>query len=604
MVNRSIAIAKLKDSSNSLALKNINFDDLFPNSSSSMFGGINSIFDIFKNNSDLLSILASLQNAYVQRDMIYIKGRARETNEYVKYLQPYDENIKKLAMTIVDAGDSSDVKMYKIEQWVLNNIPYEFDYITYGQDEYWATPSETLRNGQGDCIANYEEIWTKNGLEKVGDLKIGQLVLSYDFSKQKYCYKPITKIWEKGKLPVFRVAFRNGTWVDVTEDHPFWTRRTQKSTPYVKTKLKDIDLTRWWKRKVPCVKKLPYKIEDINWLTEDLCFVIGNFLAEGENGSHVRTSGYDIPKHIIPILKKYRIPFSISTNSNNVPYLTFLKSDFKKYLKRFKKNSFDIHIPNEIFNLPKNKLKALIDGHFLGDGHFSIYAENSHKEKTYSTSSYQLAYDLQRIHLQLGTPIYMWLQMDHKGAGNKPIWRLSYNTNSAFSRDFGYKDISEVSIKNYEYIGEKEVRDFEVGDTHTFISKFGNIIHQCEDLAFLIHSLGLNAGIDSNRLRTYGGVVAWQNENGGLSAGGHGWTAYKTETTDRWLLLDGSFFTTDKPFNERIQMKDNFKYVDDYFFVNLKNTVDTPYSNGIRNPEIHQGYGDSAYKGNIFNKYI
>jgi hypothetical protein len=115
----------------------------------------------------------------------------------------------------------------------------------------------------------------------------------------------------------------------------------------------------------------------------------------------------------------------------------------------------------------------------------------------------------------------------------------------------------------------------------------------CEDHAFLIHSLGLNAGVDPDRLRTYGGVVAWQNEEGGLSAGGHGWTAYRKESDDKWTILDTTFFVTDKPLDQRLSLENNMKYVEDYFFVNLNNTVDTPMSNGIRNPEEHTGYAKS-----------
>lgn len=125
----------------------------------------------------------------------------------------------------------------------------------------------------------------------------------------------------------------------------------------------------------------------------------------------------------------------------------------------------------------------------------------------------------------------------------------------------------------------------------------------CEDGAWLLHSLALNADIPSDRLRTYGGVVAWQNEAGGLSAGGHAWTSYKKEDGG-WVILDWCFFSTDAPLDNRLSMEDNMKYVDDYFFVTAKNTVDTPYSNGIRDPEIHKGYGDPLLKGNIFNRYV
>ncbi len=41
--------------------------------------------------------------------------------------------------------------MYKIEQWVINNIEYKLDRENYGMLEYWALPSLTLARGTGDC---------------------------------------------------------------------------------------------------------------------------------------------------------------------------------------------------------------------------------------------------------------------------------------------------------------------------------------------------------------------------------------------------------------------------------------------------------------------
>lgn len=268
-----------KNLNQGLRINHVAFEDLFPQAKKSLFdpdsGTIKNLIPGLKDvASDFLNQLKEMENSFIQLGLVQVRGQARETNEYEKYLEPYNQDIKKLANTIVDENDTSDEKMYKIEQWVHDNIPYKFDMENYGTDEYWATPSETLRTGSGDC----------------------------------------------------------------------------------------------------------------------------------------------------------------------------------------------------------------------------------------------------------------------------------------------------------------------------------------EDGAFLIHSLGLHAGVDSDRLRTYGGVVAWQNENGGLSAGGHGWTAYKKESDDQWTILDSSFFITDAPLDQRINMDENMKYVDDYFFVNLKNTVDTPYSNGIRNPEKHTGY-DDPYKGNFLNIY-
>lgn len=391
----------------------------------------------------------------------------------------------------------------------------------------------------GDCVAYYEEIYTKEGIKKVGDLKVGDIVLSYDLEAKRYVYKPIIKIWEKGLLPGVRVGIKNGQSIDITHNHPMWTRTNQQGiSHYEKRYFKDIDLSRWWKRRLPIAKKLPYNIKDIEWLTEDLCFVIGHYLAEGwAEGHHVCSSGYDMPEHIFPILKKHDIPYSEYKNNSGVPCIRFLKSKFKTFLERLKENSFDIHLPEEMFHLPGNKLRAILDGFWLGDGHNSNYPQKSghtsNKQKVYSTSSKQWAEDIQRIGLQLGTSFYVWKQEHHQGLGNKPIYRISHNTNSHYYKDHGYEGLSEIGIarKNIKEIGMVKMRDFEVADTHTFIFKNGLVCHQCEDFALTKAQELLNKGYPASALHIEVGLVS--------PTSAHAWLVVQTTSGDYALDIIG-----------------------------------------------------------------
>lgn len=103
----------------------------------------------------------------------------------------------------------------------------------------------------------------------------------------------------------------------------------------------------------------------------------------------------------------------------------------------------------------------------------------------------------------------------------------------------------------------------------------------CEDGAFLIHSLGLNAGIQPDKLRTYGGLVKTDSVTAPL--GGHAWTAYKRKVDDEWVVLDWCYYPNSKKISERIAMKDDMKYLDDYFYLGkLEGTVETPFTNKVR----------------------
>lgn len=94
----------------------------------------------------------------------------------------------------------------------------------------------------------------------------------------------------------------------------------------------------------------------------------------------------------------------------------------------------------------------------------------------------------------------------------------------------------------------------------------------CEDGAFLIHALGLNAGVPASRLRTYGGEVK---AGIGAANGGHGWTAYKRETDNQWVVLDFSYYPENIPMSARAEMADDLRYEEDYFFMTLTEWVDT-----------------------------
>lgn len=125
----------------------------------------------------------------------------------------------------------------------------------------------------------------------------------------------------------------------------------------------------------------------------------------------------------------------------------------------------------------------------------------------------------------------------------------------------------------------------------------------CEDLGFLIHSLGLHAGVPHDRLRTYGGFVKMGDNS--YQLGGHGWTAYKRESDDKWTVLDGSYYTTDEPINERTPMKDDYNYVEDFFYITKDGTVNAEFSNFIRNPDNSLSFvSNTSLKGGLINEMV
>ena len=164
--------------------------------------------------------------------------------------------------------------------------------------------------------------------------------------------------------------------------------------------------------------------------------------------------------------------------------------------------------------------------------------------------------------------------------GNPRIKALAMSiVNPWDSNDTKMFKIEQWVIEHIEYKSDWEnygMDEYWAYPTQTLDRMSGD----CEDGAFLLHSLALAAGVPAERLRTYGGLVF---NPYGTEAAGHGWTAYQRESDDEWIVMDWCYWPENSPVGERTSMSAALKYIDDFFFVNAQEgTVETPYSNRVR----------------------
>jgi len=101
----------------------------------------------------------------------------------------------------------------------------------------------------------------------------------------------------------------------------------------------------------------------------------------------------------------------------------------------------------------------------------------------------------------------------------------------------------------------------------------------CEDQAYLVHSLALASGINPDRIRTYGGLVF---DPRSVSPGGHAWSVYKREYDNKWIAVDTTYYAVNIPFNDRIPISKDLRYIDDFWYIEKFKTTETPYANPIR----------------------
>ena len=167
-----------------------------------------------------------------------------------------------------------------------------------------------------------------------------------------------------------------------------------------------------------------------------------------------------------------------------------------------------------------------------------------------------------------------------------PNQMISRKANTIVSRsdsnDKKMYKLEQWVVENIEYkydIHNYGMNEYWATPSLTLLKESGD----CEDGAFLLHSLALHARVPMERLRTYGGFV--QNEDGVSLLGGHAWVAYQRESDNEWVELDWCYYPTDKEITGRTPMKSDSKYIDDFFYIDAFKTVETPFINRIRNPE-------------------
>jgi predicted transglutaminase-like cysteine proteinase len=185
--------------------------------------------------------------------------------------------------------------------------------------------------------------------------------------------------------------------------------------------------------------------------------------------------------------------------------------------------------------------------------------------------------------------VNLWLQYPNdiiRKMAMKIVHRLD-------SDDVKMEKIQRWVVDNIEYMTDEEQYGFSelwVPPVMLLITQKGD----CEDGAFLIMSLGLNAGVDPANLRMFGGFV---DAGQGAPSGSHGWVAYRRDSDNEWVALDYSYFPDLRPMGDRIPLKNDDKYVDDYFFITNKYIVVTENTNRIRDPEVY--YSDGRVIPNI-----
>lgn len=441
------------------------------------------------------------ENAYTRS--VYVRNlndRIRIIVEKIKEGKR-DPLVRKLAADAVRNVAPRDWlgEVAAIFEFVRQNVRYTLD--VHGLDTYQRA-RRTLQLGIGDCLAGDTEIILRNKktglyeIKAIADLRgcwSDYQVLSYDFESGKWTFQDILLWVDKGERPVYHVKLYNGWSFRCTDDHKFFTYEGQKNREICVRRLYEIDLTRAWKRRVVSALKIPSLDLDIG-VDDDLLWLIGFYVAEGWKDKTGKVCiAQDCPLVLWEIKSKVeRMGGSARVSKREKhSYVEIHSGPLRDVLSECGSNAFEKALPWWCLSLPREKIEIILNSYIRGDSFVPRRGRWLETAKViHNTSSDMLAKQLKLIHMILGLPLSAYYQINHGGAGRRPIWRLIQRRGRQKANNFEIMPgITYNTIRSVEPAGVQKVYDIMVAKTHNFVLANGLIVHNCDDQVILLGAM-------------------------------------------------------------------------------------------------------------------
>lgn len=320
--------------------------------------------------------------------------------------------------------------------------------------------------------------------QKIKDIKIGDAVITHLGNVKKVTHLKIND--HDGNILGIKYKLNNRK-IFCTENHPFYVSKiSEQWTPskpnYGKLEIKDtgwvhaknLKNNRYYLRQHVQLGNNSINVKDGYELTEEFGRFIGLFLAEGHTYERNNCIYFSFNINEVEyqdfILKYAKDTFNINGfKQNSIERNTCIVTLYNKkndsllqFLNDFcKKGCANKQLPNDYINYNKDFLSGLIRGFTEGDGNYGD------KRTTLTTVSYELAYQLYRIILNLG--INCSIRSDTP-IGKREAYRIVIHNVGKTNRRI--KDnkflLSEVErIELLQYVGK--VYNLEVEDDESYL---------------------------------------------------------------------------------------------------------------------------------------
>lgn len=281
----------------------------------------------------------------------------------------------------------NDIEISKTPEKVTFGID-RLDEISYGGAVVEDTVLWIMRSGIGKALSLDSDIITPNGITKMKDIKVGDLVIGSSGQPQS-----VIGVYYQGLIDCYRVTFSDGTIVECNDKH-IWRIANRRTNKWENVELGEIlkrdlrmpghhngkqyvnskGILRWGmkgrlKWKVPCQGEVSFKDQDVKIDP----YTLGAMLGDGCLGSNLSFTSIDSE-----IVNRLKFPESISIETYDKVNYRIKKNDSENSLKFYlnmyslkNKHSYDKFIPKEyIFNSREVRLE-LLRGILDTDGYVS-----------------------------------------------------------------------------------------------------------------------------------------------------------------------------------------------------------------------------------------
>ena len=281
----------------------------------------------------------------------------------------------------------NDIEISKTPEKVTFGID-RLDEISYGGAVVEDTVLWIMRSGIGKALSLDSDIITPNGITKMRDIKVGDLVIGSSGQSQS-----VIGVYYQGLIDCYRVTFSDGTIVECNDKH-IWRIANRRTNKWENVELGEIlkrdlrmpghhdgkqyvnskGILRWGtkgrlKWKVPCQGEVSFKDQDVKIDP----YTLGAMLGDGCLGSDLSFTSIDSE-----IVNRLKFPESISIETYDKVNYRIKKNDSENGLKFYlniyglkNKHSYDKFIPKEyIFNSREVRLE-LLRGILDTDGYVS-----------------------------------------------------------------------------------------------------------------------------------------------------------------------------------------------------------------------------------------